>query len=366
MKVYLFIAMTILLHIHIQAEQFLYPVTDFDNENKLVIIHQKSLDDVEVWFFDQETKTIEKGLSSFLIPANLRILPTKDGFSFIDQGFIKIKQFNKRSPKTISVYEPISLISAMNWIDDHTFYFTAREGDYYQTFQGNTESNIQRLSSEPIDFLYPSKIDDIFYCIKRTPDQQFKITMQSWNPIEFDQSQILPENVIVPLTDEALCFLKMITHKEGFYLQISELQSNQDDSLYTFSCHHLIKIENEQWISQKLFDFIIPKKYINGSSRLYESMELFLPNYSIKDYIYYVSFNQDHNIFELFKFHISTQSKIDITDNFMQKNEINHNQLFAPYILNSKIYCGIIAQDLPIDIFMQNNFNINLPSVNTK
>lgn len=349
---------------NIHAQEFVYPVADFDNGKQLVIIHQKSLDDVEVWFFDQENKSMIKGISSFLVPANLRILPTKNGFSFIDQGFIKIKMFDKRSPKTITTYEPISLISSMNWIDDHTFYFTAREGDYYQTFKGDIESNIQRLSCEPIDFLYPAKIDDSWYCIKRTIDQQFKITLQSWNPIDFNQYQILPEKIILPLTDRSLCFLKMVSNQEGFYLQAPEFKSNHHDELYEFSCHHLVKNSSE-WTSQELFNFTIPLRYIHGVDRLYESIEPFLPNYTIQDIIYYVSFNQENSRFELFEFYIPTKTVINLTDNFIKKNNMNA-QLFAPYIFNSKIYCGIITDQTKKIDFTQDNFVFNLPSMNTK
>lgn len=349
---------------NVHAQEFVYPVADFDNGKQLVIIHQKSLDDVEVWFFDEENETMVKGLSSFLIPANLRILPTKDGFSFIDQGFIKIKQFNKRSPKTISVYEPISLISSMNWIDDHAFYFTAREGDYYQTFKGDIESNIQRLSCEPIDFLYPTKIDNNLYCIKRTIDQQFKITMQSWSPVDFNQYQMLQETIILPLTDRPLCFLKMVSNQEGFYLQAPEFKSNHQNELYEFSCHHLVENAHE-WTSQELCKFTIPLKYIHGIDRLYELIEPFLPNYTVQDFIYYVSFNQENSRFELFEFCISTKTVINITDNFITKNNMNA-QLFAPYMYNSKIYCGIITDKTKNIDFIQDNFIFNLPSMNTK
>ena len=349
----------------ISAEQFLYPVADFDNGNQIVMMYQKTLDDVELWFLNQTDEIATKGLSSFLIPANFKMLPSNDGFSFIDSGYIKIKYFAKRSPKTLGIYEPISSFSSMYWIDDHNFYFTAQEGDFYQVFCSDDEANIKRLSCESIDFLYPQKIDDQFYCIKRDHDGQFKIVMQPWQPINFTDYQTLPETIILPETHRPLCFLHMINNNQGFYLQAPEFKSLNEAELYEFSCYSLNKID-DQWISKQLFSFMIPLKYIHGSSRLYESIEPFLPNYGMNNYIYYSSYNKKSESFELLNYCISTKIIINCTDNFMHKNDANNNQLFAPYIFNSKIYCGIIMQDTKTLDFSQQNLVYKLPMIDTK
>lgn len=345
--------------------QYTYPVADFENGNQLVVIQQKSLETIEVWFIDQKYQTMVQGLSSFSIPANVRILPSEKGFSFIDNGFIKIKYFEKRSPKILGMYEPISLISSMNWINEDTFYFSARQGDYYQTFQGNVNSQIKRLTCQPFDYLYPTKIGQNLYCIKRLMDQQFEIVMLPWNPIDFDQYQTLPETVIISATTTTLCFLKMISDQQGFYLQAPYLQDTHENQ-YTFSCYHLVLLKNRQWESQELFKFTIPIQYLKGPDRLYQSMELFLPNYMVDNYIYYVDFNTYSNRFELLQYNILTKNIKNITDDFMKKNKFFHGKLFAPYISRNKIYCGTIDYTSKNTDDIENNFGIRLPHITTK
>jgi len=333
-----------------KAEQYVYPVAEFDAGNQIAVIHQKSIDNIEVWFLNQKYDTAIKGLSSFLTPANLRIIPSENGFSFIDQGYIKIKYFEKRSAKTLAIYEPISLFSSMNWIDEHSFYFTAREGDFYQIFCTDDEaSNIQRVSNEAIDFLYPQKIHDKLFCIKRTFDQQFKIIEQLWSPVEFNSNKTFTETIVLPESSQPLCFLHMISESEGFYLQAPRSRQYQENDLYEFSCHHLIKIGSE-WRSEKLFAFQIPLKYIHGSHRLYESIEPFLPKYGVENHVYFSSYNQNLESFEILNFDISTK-KIAELPKMIVRNK--NYKTFTPYIYNAKMYRGIIFNDTEIIDFSQ-------------
>ena len=115
-----------------------------------------------------------------------------------------------------------------------------------------------------------------------------------------------------------------------------------------------------------MFSFYIPLTYIHGSSRLYESIEPFLPNYTMENYIFYVSYNQTTHAFELLSFHIPTKTIEFIDDQFLYKNGENNYQLFSPYILNSKIYCGIIIKNqLPND-FLVNDIPKKMISFDTK
>lgn len=347
-------------------EEFIYPVAHCKDFKQIVFLHQKSLDTIELLFFDETSQITTQQLSSFCIPANFRMLSTKNGFSFIDQGFVKIKYFNKRSAQTILMYEPISFISSMNWIDEETFYFTALEGDYYQTFQGTTNSELKRLSYQPIDTLYPNKMGDSWYCIKRTTDHQFKITMQSWNPVDFTQyrNEMQPETIIVEISNKPLCFLKMLSDQEGFYLQAPQIKKN-DSEVYAFSCHHVVQGVDSTWRSDELFNFGIPVKYVHGPDRLYESMEPFLPNYTVQDFVYYVDFNETENRFELLEFHIVTKTTKNLTHDFMKKNHLHHQKIFAPQIFNEKIYCGIIIEQTKNSFDRPNNFINSMARDNT-
>lgn len=324
------------------AEQFVYPVADFDNGKQLMVVHQKSLDSVELWMWDTASQHAIKGLSSFLIPANLRMMPSGRGFSFIDQGYIKIKEFAKRSPRTLPIYEPIGLFSNMNWINEETFYFVAREGDFFQIFQGDMQANILRLTQESADALYPQKINSTLFYMKRDMDNQTTIICQPWNPVAMAASQDAPQQHITLLKESAqqLCFLRMISEAEGFYLQAPTKKNNTLHDSYDFSCYHLIKNNNDEWSTENIFTFQIPSKYLTGSTRLYESLEPFLPNYNCKNVVYFVTWQHEQNQFQLQKFDIGTKIIESVTTPNLYKN--NNQQIFAPYIHHNTMHCGFI------------------------
>lgn len=365
MKKYIFFIFCFIFY-KSNTEQFIYPVADFNDGNRLMLLYQKSLDDVELWIWDSCNQSAIKGLSSFLTPANLRMMPSGKGFSFIDHGYIKIKEFAKRSPKTLPIYEPIGLFSSMNWIDDETFYFVARQGDFFQIFQGDLQANIKRLTHEPADALYPQKIGSTLFYIKRDMNSGIAIVSQSCDPVDtnIEKASCL---TIIQESSQHVCFLHMISEEEGFYLQAptKKIQNNEHNNCYEFSCHHVKKNQN-QWESEKLFTFQIPSKYVTGSARLYESLEPFLPNYTCKDAIHFVSWNQEYDRFELYKYFILEKTTEKITDQLLQRN--CNQYFFAPYIYQEKIYCGLILHDQRFiqNIFGADDIHLELPFLNQK
>ena len=85
------------IHFSLYAEQFIYPVAAIDNEGKeILVVYQKSLDDIELWIWDSATKCAMKGLLSAYVPAGIKMLPSGAGFSFVDEGRLRVKNFYKR------------------------------------------------------------------------------------------------------------------------------------------------------------------------------------------------------------------------------------------------------------------------------
>ncbi|MGZ6250800.1 MAG: hypothetical protein ACXWL2_02125 [Candidatus Chromulinivorax sp.] len=321
----------------IDAEAFIYPVADFDNEQKLLLLYQKSLTEIELWIWDVETQSAIKGISSFSIPANLRILPSKQGFSFIDQGFIKIKEFSKRSAKTLPIYEPIGLFCHMNWIDEESFYFVARQGDFFQIFQSDMQANILQLTYDSCDALYPQKIDSDLFYIKRDNNYDFSIIKKPWNSSSDNTEEIIAFN------HNQLCFLHMISDKEGFYLQAPNKKIENDEDCYEFSYNYFYN--NEQaWKNKKLFTFLVPAKYITGNSKLYESIEPLLPIYNQKNNkIYFLNWNKNNHEFDLYTFSQENQS---ISQKINEQNRTYHQKIFKPYPIAHKIFCGFILENI--------------------
>jgi hypothetical protein len=350
MKKYIFLV-TFFQLMQLDAQHFIYPVADFDNGRKLIILYQKSLQDIELWFFNPATGSAMRGLSSFLAPANVRMMPSGKGFSFIDQGYIKIKEFDKRSARTLPIYEPIGLFSCMNWIDEENFYFTALQGEFYQIFQGDMQANVQQMTYEEIDALYPQKIGSKLFYIQRGTKNHASIVEKLWNQDE------LPK-IIIPALDNKPCFLRMISQQEGFYLQAPTKKIDNPDDCYQFACHHITKLD-EKWTSEKLFNFYIPARYITGADRLYESIKPFLPNCTLTPDIYFVSWNLDCKKFELLKF--NAQRKI--IENIGSSKAIDTSeQIFAPYVCKDQILCGLIVpEQKTLRLLEFDDMKINLP-----
>lgn len=340
MKKNIFLIMFLMFHEN-HAEQFMYPVAELQDSNQLLVVYQKSLDDIELWIWDTDEHCATKCLSSFLTPANLRLLPSGQGFSFIDAGYIKIKEFSKRSPRTLPIYEPIGLFSSINWIDDTTFYFVAREGDFFQIFQSDIEANVYRLTYDFFDALYPQKIGSNLFYIQRNDEGQSSIMRKYYNlvPMNYDFHTFDNQDIIIESSQSQLCFLKMINDHEGFYLQAPIEKKNEGS--YTFSCFHFIQ-NNGTWENQKLFDFQIPIKYIIGYDRLHESIEPFLPNYTCKGLVFFVNWQEEVEQFCILQFDLATKNIKNITN---QLDEKQQQKTFAPFLYKNKIFCGLIIKD---------------------
>jgi len=354
----------------INAEQFLYPVADFDKEKKIVLIYQKSLDDIELWIWDCHQNKATQALSSFSTPANLRIMPSGNGFIFIDQGHIKVKEFIKRSAKTIPIYEPINSFSSMNWINNEEFYFIAREGDFFQIFQADTQSNVKRLTNQPINHLYPQKINEQLFYIKQDLNHNYEICLKGWDPMLMESPKKIEDTTLVTSGDQ-LCFLEMINASKGFYLKVVGNQS--DENFYEFVCSSF-ENKNNKWESQDLFSFKIPLRYIHGPERLYESIQPFLPNYKHENHIYFVDYSTENICAELYNYHIPTAKKIRLSNEVKsnhKNNIIKSTQFIAPYLHNEKIYFGLIMHEnrqinFMDDTFVQKNNHFELPFFQTK
>src|ERR1700687_5258673 len=100
----------------VQSTQYIYPV--FFLNNILYCIHQKSLYDINLIEYNTKKSTKNFALSASFNPTNVTLLPQKNGISFIDNGVIKIKLFDRRSPKNIEITEPLYNIRSIYWINN--------------------------------------------------------------------------------------------------------------------------------------------------------------------------------------------------------------------------------------------------------
>src|SRR5579871_4380579 len=116
------------------AIEYMYPVACLNDET-ILYIHQLNPTCIQLYSWNPVTDIHEPLLWSLYNPANVQLLPNNTGFSFIDNGRLRIKLFEKRSPKTIDFDDPIFNINGLQWIDEHSCCCSAQYGSYFSIFQ---------------------------------------------------------------------------------------------------------------------------------------------------------------------------------------------------------------------------------------
>ena len=59
----MFLIACLIVHTN-NAEQFIYPVASFDDGNQLMVLHQKSLDDIELLIWNSQNQNKSKNKNS--------------------------------------------------------------------------------------------------------------------------------------------------------------------------------------------------------------------------------------------------------------------------------------------------------------
>lgn len=310
------------------THEFRYPVAYCAKSDSLFIVHQQSLDSIELL-----TKSIKnngptsKALSRFFVPAGLKVLPDGSGFSFIHNDTVYLKRFDKRSPKRIEFYEPLYGINTIEWIDAQTFYFFAQEHGRFRIYQANLDGDVQRvIDNDAFDALYPQKIDNNLFYIERD-GSTYRILRTSYNfPNE--------KEALCVFDSTAIAFLHMISDKEGFFLEYPRKIKTEDETIF-FKYHQVVADTKSFWESKPLFSFSIPMHYLiaTDDDRLYESMLPFLPRYYDGD-LYYADCS-DLSSLNIFCYEIDHENITRLTTG-------NHGSYFAPLLLDSQLYLGNI------------------------
>jgi len=325
----------------IQTYQYVYPVASID-DSSLLLMHQKSLYEVDLLQWDIETKDARKVLWSIYMPSSVSLLPEKNGFSFIDQGRIRIKYFNKRSPQTVNIYETVTTFDSVVWIDNETFYFTAEDPHFHNVFCCELNKNIasiSRLTFEvETDFLYPQKVDGELFCIKRDQEGEFSVVKLPWKERAFENYKETKGESLVE-SDKHCCFLHMESAQKGYFISYSPCK-NRENNTYTFWCNELQQDYNGNWSYKEIFSFNIQEEYITGRSgfRMYESVKPLLPRYE-KCGIFFSHFDSYKKQFILKKYNRTTE-QVEFVPALHKKS----TPLFAPVFCKGEMYCGMMLK----------------------
>ena len=333
---------------------YIYPVAT--GENIVFYTYQKSLTDLELWRLflpdnnSLQAEHLEKCLYWRFVPAGFALLPDNKCFSFIDSGRLWIKAFAKRSPRAISFDQPVFNISEVCWLEDKICYFSAKQDRSYAIFIGDIQKQTLKILHDPKDkdCLSPRIIDNQLFCIERQAhDRSCLIIKLDLNDAHKINNNQINQRVIMDCGYQQIIYLKMCTPKLGFYIEHMPYINDHAQAI-TLICHK-IELVDSKWINTKIFRFLVPKCYLFGEQRLYESILPFLPR-AKKTRLYFSDIKQNeagqyHS--SIFEFDLISLKRIGILKS--EQNMI----FFAPLKANhtlfyGKIWEGSVEQDLSI------------------
>ncbi len=384
------IFLTLIICAPLHAVEYVYPVVAMqrNNELKIYVEYQSSNEkgcELLLFEWDPATKIATPAVIPAYTPTDVKEMPL--GISFIDKGKIFVKSFNKRSPKSILFYEPVDDIVSINWIDQDRFYFMGKQGDHYGIFHGTARGGLYPIiHNDQNDYLYPQKIEDQLFFIKRSAEQ-YTLMSCAYPAVSFDQSADAPaynyqeqvdallkqtRSAMAPLISEdkfhelmALpphaAFLTMNSAQEGFMVSHpSEIETDQE--MVSFGYWHLFINPDGSWDKEQLFEFVLPRSLIvplstgeneNRSKNLLESLVPLLPR-SLNGVIYYVDASQTRQLaihpgpaeesLSIYRYDLKTHKRSPIA-----AQTISHEELsFAPLRVNEFIFYGgrIRSEDL--------------------
>src|SRR4030095_10985072 len=275
--------------IRIYSIEYIYPVACLNDETTIFLIHQLSSQHIELLQWNAQTNHTEQALWSLFNPAGLQLLPDNSGFSFIDNGRLRIKFFNKRSPKTIDFDEPLFNINSLYWIDIHSCYCSAQQGNDYALFHLHDDGTINYIvACDNKDCLYPQKIDTHLFYIERDKTNIIDPTSYHIMHALCPMHGALDAQKIIDFKDRPIAFLQMLSPEKGFVIEYQKTIDTNDKTML-FIYYHIIK-QSDFWTKKELFSFIIPRVLLmhDNEEALYESMLPLLPQV-VENKIYFVT-----------------------------------------------------------------------------
>jgi hypothetical protein len=311
------------------SAEYVYPVAAC-NAEQVYVLYQKSTDHIELWLWNSITKKASKALLSTFSPAGLQLLPDGSSFSFIDNDRIRVKSQGRRQPRAVGFCDPVYNVTLIQWIDNESFYFSAKEKEHFGIFHGTVYGTCHRVMSiKHGDCMYPQLRGQELFFIERDDNNDYAIVAIPYPKIPHDEcvpctdpekieervkaimqerSEVIHRSygdaskkaLIANFGNRPIAFLQMISDSFGIVIE-HPTSINRSDNVIPFTCY-AIELLNNEWNTRSLFSFAIPAQLlVSGSEqRLYESLLPLLLRYDGEKTIFFVNankFDQGLNIY---------------------------------------------------------------------
>lgn len=348
----------------IKSVEYMYPVAACSAE-QVYVLYQKSTDHIELWLWNSITKKASKALLSTFSPAGLQLLPDGTSFSFIDNDRIRVKVEGRRQPKSIDFSDPLYDISLIHWIDNESFYFSAKEHERYGIFHGTVYGTCHRIINiDDGHCMYPQlQGTDLFY-IERHDDNSTAIVSVPYPAIPHDEcspctdseklekrvlaimEQCVQENqhsyadisqksLILNFSNKSISFLKMLSDSYGLILE-HPVFIDRSDNMIPFTCHALQRTQGT-WSTYELFSFELPAQLLimGRPERLHESLLPLLLRYDGKKSLFFLNTNKNDLGLNIYEYRFDDRS---ITKR--SNNDQNRGMFFSPLCSKFGIWYG--------------------------
>jgi hypothetical protein len=358
------------------CEQIIYPIAS--DGQKIYAFYQKKNQQREIWAFDLQQKEAYKSLFSNYVPCAVKLLPNLAGFSFIYEDHLRVKYFHKRSPKTVAFNKSLNDLHSVEWLDDRQCFFSARRLHKNLIMIGEINQAEVHVIMEDCfgDALFPQKIVDDLYYVRRVNDHHSVIKTKFLNPFESEDDQIvldfLQDEDDLLLFDAGSCNIsgfKMVDQNCG-YLVI--MHDNLSGGLIKFSYHKICYNQTravpdpvlaKNWQKKHLFDYVLDKKILSDNSNQPEQIvEIFWPEHCLvvdnntnitTENIFFTS-TASNGTMNIFKYDLLTSQVSQITD------AADGEHVLRPILVGNKIYYGHCLKsntnescDLNISLFLK-------------
>jgi hypothetical protein len=330
--------------IRLYSIEYAYPVGWCTQQGclRILMVYQMKNRKTQLWWWDPISKRAMQALPSYYNPGGIAMLPSGNGYSFIHNDILYVKEHNKRSPKTIEFDEPLHSLQIIEWITDKQYIFAASRGTkrciYQADISGTCSCIVECVPS--CDYLYPQLQHATLFCIVRNDGKKFSIEQAPYRSLddsfEKKRDSAIKTRLVIDFAEQSIAFLHMINDHEGFVLAHPPLQTMNED--YSYCSYYHIYADKKTWCKDKLFDMKIPLTLISSTSQecLYESILPLLPKYDEKTRsIYYSDLYISAGVTEhvLCRYHCDTHTN-DLIAHFGDR------YIFGTVLCNTTVYVG--------------------------
>ncbi|HEV2601889.1 MAG TPA: hypothetical protein VGT41_06385 [Candidatus Babeliales bacterium] len=349
-------------------KEYLYPVGVSSTNGHAVpfvyVVYQKAPDNLTLFGWDPVSLYAYPLLHSIHMPAAVRIMSDASGFSFVSNGRVWIKQFNKRSPRIISIQDSLYDYISVDWIDELAGYCCCKKRDRYGIFHFSINGDTDAIAfSDHYDCLHPQKIGSLLFYIQRLEiegNTQYRIVQQPYPNIQYSNQSFndtdaytewakkiithqtaiehemrMPDDtehseVVADFNNRQIMFLSMVDEDRGFVIEYGDTSSPE-----TIDCvYHSIVRTKSGWQVNPLFNFAIPVDLISHQAdRLYESLVPFVPIYHNQGIYFSDCGRSESGKASLYKYDFLSQEVAPVAVN---STEI----VFAPFLFKDQLFYG--------------------------